>query len=503
MLSSINRALMSNNPYEQLLQQIVRIESQPRAAMEQRLRTTQRQSDILGDLDSSVSALHSLMETFTDTISTPLDGRAASISDDSYFSATASEGAVSGSHTLKVERLASTDTRLSKQYTSTGGTLKSFFDTNGAQTFNISVAAPTDADEDNREDIAVTVDLSATSLTEDEEILQYISTSINDAMNSAVDAETIESDEKAVASMVNETSDTARFTLRSGQTGFSNRVTFTDSANGLLAAMEVTTAAVATGTGGGYVTDIGTSESDSELNSKFVLDGLTMYRSNNQISDALSGVTMNLKEVQTTSLDFSVGPDTEGIKNQITDFIAKYNEIVTQLAGSTMIDGDLGVRGAFAGDPTMRSLRFNLRNDVAATVTSQSSGMVQSIAELGIDISEDGTLSIDDNEAFEDAVESDPTAFKELFTGSDGIATRIETRLDGYLGADGIFDNRVDVLDDSIRRINDQLESFDDRMSRRESQLRQQYAKIQESISLFQGQQSFISSFGGGGGAFF
>ncbi len=322
-------------------------------------------------------------------------------------------------------------------------------------------------------------------------------------MNAAVDAETIDSDEKAVASMVNETSDTARFTLRSGQTGFENRVTFGDSANGLLAALEVNTAAVASGTGGGYVTDIGTSESDSLLNSKFVLDGLTMYRSSNQVSDALSGVTLNLKEVQTTSLDFSVGPDVEGIRGQVTDFISKYNDIVTELAGSTMIDGTLGLRGVFAGDPTMRSLRFNLRNDIAATVTSQSSGMVQSIAELGIKISEDGSLSIEDDDIFDEAVESDPVAFKALFTGSDGIAQRLESRLDGYLGADGVFDNRVDVLDDSVRRINDQLKDFDDRMYRRENQLRAQYAKIQESISLFQGQQQFMSGLIGGGGGFF
>lgn len=493
---------MANNPYEQLLTQIIRIESQPRQALEQRLSMTQRQSDILGDMDSSVSALHSLMETFNDTITSPLDGRAASISDDSYFGATAAEGAVSGSHTMKVERLASTDTRLSKQYTSVDGDLRSYFDTNGSQTFTISVAAPTDVDEDNREDVSVTVDPDV-ALTENEDILQYISTTINEAMNAAMDAETIQSDEKAVASMVNETTDTARFTLRSGQTGFENRVTFTDSANGLLAALDVSNAAVASGTGGGYVTDLGTTESNSLLNSKFNLDGLTMYRSDNQVSDALTGVTLNLKEVQTTSLDFSVGPDVEGIKSQVSDFITKYNEIVTQLAGSTMIDGDLGVRGVFAGDPTMRSLRFNLRNDIAATVTSQSAGMVQSIAELGIKISEDGSLSIDDDDIFDEAIESDPIAFKALFTGSDGIAQRLEARLDGYLGADGIFDNRVDVLDDSVRRIGDQLKDFDDRMYRRENQLRAQYAKIQESISLFQGQQQFMSGLIGGGGGFF
>ncbi|MBO6575818.1 MAG: flagellar filament capping protein FliD [Rhodothermales bacterium] len=486
---------MANNPYEQLLQQIVRIESQPRGDIEQRLKTAERQSDILGDLDSAVSSLHSLMESFTDVLSSPLDGRAASLSDETYFTAGAGSGAASGSHTMQVQRLASTDTRLSQQYTSAGTSLRSFFDTNGSQSFTISVAAPTDADENNREDISVTVNPTGST---DEDILQEISVAINDAMNAANSAETIDDDEKALASVVSETSDTARLTLRSGQTGYANRLQFTDSANGLLAQLDITNAAVSSGTGGGYVTDIGSSESNSELNSKFVLDGLTIYRSSNQVTDALDDVTLNLKEVQSTSLDFTVGPDTEGVRNQIDDFIQKYNTIVTQLSGATLVDGDLGVRGVFAGDPTLRSLRFNLRNDIAAAVTSQSSGQIQSIAEIGIEISEDGTLSITDNDEFEEALEADPAAFKALFTGADGIATRIDTRISGYLGADGIFDNRVDVLDTSITRINNQLEDFDDKMARRENQLRQQYAKIQEAISLFQGQQQFLGSFSTG-----
>jgi flagellar hook-associated protein 2 len=499
MLSSINRALMANNPYEQLLQQIIRIESQPRATIERRISTSQRQADILGGLDSSVSALHGLSESFNDTISSPLDGRAASLSDESYFTVAATDGATSGSHTLKTLRLASTDTRLSQQYTSAGTSLRSFFDTNGQQTFTITVSAPTDADENNTEDISVVVNPVGTT---DEAILTEVSVAINDAMNAAVTAETIADDEKASASMVNETTDTARLTLRSGETGYSKRLTFTDSANGFLAALDITNAAVASGTGGGYVTDLGTSESDSQLNSQFILDGLTIYRASNQVSDALTGATISLKEVQTDPLDFTIGPDTDGIKSQISDFITKYNAIVTELSGATLVDGDLGVRGVFAGDPTMRSLRFNLRNDIAAAVTSQSTGMVQSIAEIGITISEDGSLSLEDEEAFTDALESDPAALKTLFTGTDGIATRIETRLEGYLGADGILDNRVDVIDSSILRFNDQLDSFDDRMARRESQLRREYAKIQEAISSFQNQQQFLSNFGGGSSLF-
>jgi flagellar hook-associated protein 2 len=439
------------------------------------------------------------MESFTDSISGSLDGRSVSAPEDAGFSATATSDAASGSHTIQVLQLAASDTRVSGRYADSGTTLRTFFDTNGSQTFTISVAAPTDADPDYRETISVTVNPAGA---DDSAILNEIATAIDDAMQAAVDAGTISDSEAAAASVVNETSDSARLSLRSGSSGYAGRLTFSDSASGLLSTMGVTNAAVFSGDGGGQVADVGTSETDSDLNARFVLDGLTIYRSSNQVYDALSGVTLRLSEVMDAQETFTVGPDTEGTKEQISDFIAKYNALVSELKGATQVDADLEIRAVFAGDSTLRSLRFGLRNDVASQVSGQPTDGPFSITDLGISIGEDGTLTLEDEEALDDALESSPGAVASLFTSADGIATRLETRLDAYLGADGIFDNRIDILDESVTRIKEQIERFEERMARREEQLRQQYAKIQESISVFQGQQQNLMGFLGQSGVF-
>jgi len=491
MVSAAFSAFKSGDPYELLIQQILSVESQPRFDILDKQDSQNRMKDALGTLDSSVSALHSLMTSFTDLFSNPFDARTATVPDNTSFGVTATDQAPQGSHSLQVLRLAGTDSRLSQQYTAAGTSLRSYFDTNGSQTFQINVASPTDSDPQNRVDIGVTVDPTGAT---DEEILQEISDAVNTAMDAAASAGTIKSTEVASGSMVNETSDTARFSLRSSQTGFDNRLQFTDSANGLLAALDVTNAAVSSGTAGGQVTAVGTNETDSMLNAQFTLDGLTLYRSSNQVTDALSGLTLDLKQTDTAPTDFSVGSDTDSIKTQINDFISKYNDILTFVAGETQVDGDLGIRADFAGDSLMTGLRFGLRTDIAQQVTGQPSGAATLLSEIGITTNEDGTLELSDTDKLTEALGQDPGAVKSLFGGTDGFANRIKNRLDSYTGINGLISDRTGVIDDRIGRLDDQLTTFDQRMLKREDQLRSQFASLQQALSIFQGQQQFLGS---------
>jgi len=492
MLSAINSAILADDPYEILISQMIQLERQPQFVLEDQRAAAKRFKTVLSDFDSKLSTLHTLMKTFTNQFSNPFEGRAVSGGETDAFTVAIGDEAAFGTHSLRVERLAATDTRISKQLTGTGNALSTFFGANGAQTIQISVASPTDVDPDNRVDIDVLVDPVGTT---DEEILKEIATAIDDAMDAAVTAGTIKNTERASGSVVKETSTTARLSLRSGQTGFTNRLTFTDSANGLLSLLELDNAAVATGTGGGQVTDVGTDETNSALNSRFVLDGLTLYRSNNQVSDALEGVTLSLKQAATTASDFSVEPDAEGIEEQVKSFIESYNDILTYIKAKAEVDGDTGSRGDFAGETTFTGLRFGMRNDIAKQVTSQSVGAPGYLRDLGITIGTDGTLSLSDADALVAAVRSDAAGVQGLFAGTDGIATRLTNRLDSFLGIDGILDGRSDAIDDRVKRLDDQIDRWDALMEIRENQLREQFARLQEAMTLFQGQQQTLSNF--------
>ena len=495
-LLSVYRA---NDPYEQLISAIISIESQPKLALETKKAEQERLKGVINDFDSKLSALHSLLKNLTDPLARPFQGKSATTSA-TEFTVSANDTAALGTHTLEVKRLASADTRISKQYNSSGSTLRSFFDTNGAQTFTIRVASPTDTDPNNRVDIQVTVNPTGTT---DEEILNEIATAINDAFQAAVDAGTIKSDERAYASVINETSSTARLSLRSGKTGFTYRLEFVDSAAGLLSTLEISNNVVASGTGGGQVKYVGTSETDSELNSQFVLDGLTLYRDSNRVTDALAGITLEFKQVSTAPSEFTVTPDAENIKAQIEDFIQKYNDVLTYIAGKSNVDGETETRGDFAGDPVFSGLRFTLRNEVVRKVSGQPAEGPHYITDLGITINNDGTLTLSDADKLIQAVERNPQAVESLFSGSDGIATRLLTLVETFVQTGGIIDQREESIEASIRRLDDRIADFEEQLARREEQLRAQFARVQETIALFQGQQQFLSGFLFGGGTFF
>ena len=489
---SAAKVVSSDDPYEQLISSIITIESQPKVRVQSDLSEQKRLKGVISDVGSKLSALHTVLKGFNDLFNSPFDARTANLSDASSFTVAAGKKAAYGSHTVQVERLATTDTRISNQHTKSATGLRSFFDTNGAQTFSIGLLP------DAESPVSIDVTFDPTGAT-DGEILQELSDAINAAMDAAVENGTITSKQRASGSVVNETSGTARLSLRSAGTGYENRLSFTDSADGFLSQIGLYDGGdpgrLASGTSGGQVTNVGTSETDSALNAKFMLDGLTLYRSSNQVNDALTDVTLNLKATGTEPRDFSVTPNETAIKDEITNFIKKYNDVLSYIEGKARVDGTTEVRGDFANDSTFTSLRFGMRNDLVRTVSGQPADGVKAITDLGIKINNDGTLELEDEDKLFTAVQQNAGAVQSFFSGNDGLARRLETRLDQYVGSKGIIDQRKTSFDDRIKRLDDRVKAWDERLSSREAQLRNEFAYMQKMIQSFQGQQASLNSF--------
>ena len=494
-MSSI-AAYNNGDPYEMLIAQMVAIERAPQLELKAERSDQTIFKGVLSDFDSALSALDSSLKKITDPLANPFAARNATVPSEAGFNASATDEAAPGSHSLTVTRLATTDTRVSKRFEAAGTALRSFFDANGPQTFEITVGSPTGDEPDRRVPISVTVDPDGAT---DGEILGQIQSAIAETMDAAVSDETLENRSHAAgASVVRETSDTARLSLRSGGTGFANRLGFTDSADGLLALLDVAGSAVATGDGGGAITEVGTNDEDSALNAQFELDGLTLYRSSNEVDDALDGVTLSLERTGEPS-SFRVGADADATKKEVEDFIKKYNAALSFIERKSKIDPDKGTRGDFAGDTSVRALRFGMRNDMVTEVPGQPVGLGR-LDTLGIEIQDDGTLKLVNPETLQSAVERDPSAVQRLIPAADGgLGTRLRDRLDAFLGSDGIVKARKDVAEARIKRLDNRIETWEDRLVKREDQLRMQYAKFQETLALLQGQQTSLANFYYGG----
>lgn len=475
--------------YQELIQQIILSEQRPKLQMEEQRSDLKVYKGVLKDLGTKLSELSTSLETFTSAVTNPFEARTATTGETAAFSVSAGDDATIGNHSLQVDRLAQTDTRVSQQYTASDADLVG----GGEKTFEIEVASPTDGNPDNRETISVTVNPAGDT---NEEVLQEIAAAVNTAMAEAVDDGLIEREQMAQASVVMESSGTVRLSLRSGQTGYTNRLAFNDP-DGLLGTLDITANDTTTDDGsGGQIYEVGTSATNSMLNSQFVLDGLTLHRDSNTVDDALNDVTIDLQQADGTQYNFSVETDTKSIKKDVEGFIKKFNAVQEYLTNKTKVDPENDERGAFAGESAIRALRYNLRNDAISTVDGLPDGFPDTLAEVGIELQDDGTLRLEDESKLMAAAEENPSALKDLFGGENGIATRMFEKVDGYEGPGGIISKRQETVDSRISRIDDRITRFEERLERRREQLTQQFSQVQSAQeNAFYQQQSLMGFF--------
>ncbi|MFC1564020.1 flagellar cap protein FliD N-terminal domain-containing protein, partial [candidate division KSB1 bacterium] len=167
-MTSITSIGSGANSIETLIQQTIASERQPITDLESSKKTLQMRVNIFNDLKTKLKALRDLSRDFTkiDTLNTLLSKKATS-SNESFFTVSASANADLGTHSLKINRLATADTGLSRQLEREGTLLatKSL----GLQEFSIKVG---DADAVN---FSVTVEADDTDLD--------VMTKVRDAIN--------------------------------------------------------------------------------------------------------------------------------------------------------------------------------------------------------------------------------------------------------------------------------------------------------------------------------
>ncbi len=131
------------------------------------------------------------------------------------------------------------------------------------------------------------------------------------------------------------------------------------------------------------------------------VDGVTVTRTSNTISDAIEGVTFNLFQADTeTTVSVDIEPALGDVKSKIEDFVSGYNEIRDFIDQQRSIDesGTVGEDAVLFGDTTLRNIDLALSNIVGGSVSGLGAGASSSLAAVGISLDSNNRLSIDNDE---------------------------------------------------------------------------------------------------------
>ncbi|RTE86148.1 MULTISPECIES: flagellar filament capping protein FliD [Gammaproteobacteria] len=450
---------------DDLLAQLVQAERAPRiAALDKREDETKVQISAIGKLRSAMNALRTPLDTLGDP--DRMQARAATVSnpdsDNPYFTMESSRSAARGNYSIEVLDLARGTRAESGAFT---GVDQEITTASGNLTF---------ATQDGEDSFSVAVGANAS--------LEDIARAIN------------ESDDNfgVSASLINTGGSTpeTRLVFTSDKTGEDKELIVSNDNEEL-----DSVSTVATGAGPAGMT---IDAEDSAADARISIDGIEAFSSTNTFENTIQNTSITvLRETGTEgAIDASVDYDAEGVKSAIESFVSAYNKLIDEINNSTKYrpageDGE-SKSGPLIGDSMVRSIQSTFSSIVAG---STGSGEINNLFQIGLTFDSDGKLefssdSIGDQgtgkQRLTNALEENFDAVAEMFSGENGIASRLDTLVTQYGQSGGLLQARSQAVQSQQELIKDEREAFERYIENYEETQRKRFAGLDSTITSLQ-----------------
>jgi flagellar hook-associated protein 2 len=251
------------------------------------------------------------------------------------------------------------------------------------------------------------------------------------------------------------------------------------------------------------------------LQAQYSVDGVRQLpdSDSNTITSAIPGVSLQLKAV-TTGTTVTVGNpgvDKAKIQSKVKAFVDAYNDAMDYMRQQTNEKPKAGspTLGTLYGDVTVTSAMDALRRNIGQAFTGVgNTSSMQLLSQMGVSTGAttgSGTFSQDavdgkltlDTTALSNALDADPSSVQRLLGGAvgvNGFSQSFTAALTPYTQAGGIIDNRVTSTDSELRSLADQLTSFDDRVSQRQTYYQNMFTALEKSLASLQSQGNELAA---------
>jgi flagellar hook-associated protein 2 len=418
------------------------------AVIAKQTQTVTTKISALGTLKSALSAFQSSLSTL-DT-SSAFGVETATSSDKSIFTASAGSSAVGGSYSVAVTQLAQSQQLLSNPFVGGSsavvgtGTLAL---TLGGTSFNVAVDSSNDT-------------------------VAGIAAAINSARGNP-----------GITATVVTGTDGAHLVLGSTMTGAANTISVSETDTGTaLSALTY-----------GALNTTHYTQNSTPQDAQFSIAGVGYTSASNTVSNAISGVTLTLlgKTAPASSATLTVASDSPTIASNISGFVTAYNALVSAMAPLGSYDATTNSAGPMLGDPVFSGIQNQLRQALYSVVNT-GSATANTLAAIGITTNKDGTLSLDSGK-LSGALASNFSAVSQLFSGTTGIATTLNTQLTNALGANGLIGSRSQSLVKQENALSGQTNTLNTQMAALTASLTLQYSRLNSLLSSLQTTSAYLT----------
>lgn len=429
-----------------IVQQLMTAENRPLEALKTKISQQQVVISDLGVVKSKVAAFKDALASFQDPNS--YNSMLASTSDSSTITATAANGSIAGSYAIAITQIATTSKQAFNGYSSATHPIV----VNADHGFEITVGNTKYSTKG-----VVTVDgvVSARTVSalKDNPTVSDLSAWIN-ALGTNVKAGVVQTT----------ASDQWALTIEGTQTGSANAVTFTGLETGTLNPSATTVA----------------------RNAQFTVNGIAFERSTNTVSDAVSGLTLNLLAATggaTKTISVSQGADNS--EKRITDLVAAYNDLIGLYKTLTANSANSDKPGTFANTPTMLSFVNEIKNRLAMgfaygpTDPSTGKRAVMSLANLGMDLQLDGTLKFNSvSHAMARSNGLQGVLTQSISVGANSESNTLLSFVNSEVSFNGTLSKQIEAQNNSVKELRDRQDELQTRLNAIQNNYINQYSAL-------------------------
>ncbi|MCX7898433.1 MAG: flagellar filament capping protein FliD [Rhodocyclaceae bacterium] len=428
-----------------IVSKLMAVESQPLKAMAAKEASYQAKISALGGLKSALSSLQASANTLAQAGT--YTGYSATSTNKEVLTATAANGNSAGSYAIQVTQLAKYHTlRTNGNYSSTAATFNT-----GTLSISVGSGSP----------VTITIDATNNTLA-----------GIRDAINAA--------NAGVTASIVND--------------GSAQRLVLTSKTLGSAGAITVSVSDSGSG-GDNPLTDLASAnlvQTQAAQDAQLTINGLSITRSSNTISDALDGVTLTLAGTGSTTL--TVGKNTAAVVTAFDGFVKAFNEVKKQIDTIAQYDPETKKAAILTGDATVRGIASRLNQLVFESVSGL--GDIARLSDIGVRLQKDGTLSLDTAKltaALNDPNKDVKSLMTQTTSGNPGIAVRFKNEIAAMVEAKGLIDSRTEGINASIKDLQQRMEVFQRRLKSIEDRYRTQFSSLDSLVASLNQTSQFLS----------
>jgi flagellar hook-associated protein 2 len=227
-------------------------------------------------------------------------------------------------------------------------------------------------------------------------------------------------------------------------------------------------------------------------NASLTVDGVPISSASNTVAGAIPGVTLTLAGAPSgTPVQLTVGTDSTQIAAAINNFVSAYNAVVQGINAQFALDPTTNTQGPLGSDSSLRSLQSSLLNDVTHSISGD--GGLVNLATLGIDLNNDGTLTVNQNATADqpsltNLLATNPAAIQSFFQNlsGTGFANNFSADLNNLIDStEGVLTSNISENSAQQRNLTDSINNFKDQLAAEQKSLTAVFAQVNATLQAY------------------